>query len=420
LDCVIPAFRQINNASHWDYQRSKVYVRSSVRIQQLICKSRSTRPARRPRVNKVLDVSDPRPSQCSQCGSNLIRMHGRRTQITSDIRFSAYGPRRSVVMHSYQKYRCSNCYKIFNRYKRRVKYGVGLCAYVAYLLLEMKISQGKACEHLKEVFSIDVSGRGLSRIKAAVAEQGKSTYQRLLEKIATGKLVHADETKATVAGESRYVWVFTNLEEVAFVYAESRDAGTAQEVLRGFEGVLVTDFYAGYDSIACTQQRCLIHLLRDINEDLLKNPFNKEMEGLAHNFASLLQQIVKTVDRFGLKAFHFRKHNRDMALFYDFLSKRDWHSEVAIGYRDRFERNKNQLFTFLEYDGVPWNNNNAEHAVKAFVRLRNVIGGNSTPKGMKDYLVLLSICETCQYKGVSFLEFLRSGEVDIDAFVARS
>jgi hypothetical protein len=284
----------------------------------------------------------------------------------------------------------------------------------------MKISQGKACEHLKEVFSIDVSGRGLSRIKAAVAEQGKSTYQWLLEKIATGKLVHADETKATVAGESRYVWVFTNLEEVAFVYAESRDAGTAQEVLRGFEGVLVTDFYAGYDSIACTQQRCLIHLLRDINEDLLKNPFNKEMEGLAHNFASLLQQIVKTVDRFGLKAFHLRKHNRDVALFYDFLSKRDWHSEVAIGYRDRFERNKNRLFTFLEYDGVPWNNNNAEHAVKAFVRLRNVIGGNSTPKGMKDYLVLLSICETCQYKGVSFLEFLRSGEVDIDAFVARS
>jgi len=33
------------------------------------------------------------------------------------------------------------------------------------------------------------------------------------------------------------------------------------------------------------------------------------------------------------------------------------------------------LFTFLEHDGVPWNNNNAEHAIKAFVRLRNIIGG---------------------------------------------
>ena len=69
---------------------------------------------------------------------------------------------------------------------------------------------------------------------------------------------------------------------------------------------------------------------------------------------------------------------------------------------------------------MPWNNNNAEHAIKAFVRLRKIIGGNSTSKGMKGYLVLLSICETCKYKGVSFLGFLCSGEVDIDAFAARS
>ena len=286
--------------------------------------------------------------------------------------------------------------------------------------MEMKISQGKACEHLREVFSIHVSGRGLNRIKAGVAEQSKFTYERLLEKIATGKLVHADETKVTVAGESRYVWVFTNLEEVAFVYGGSREAGTAQEVLRGFEGVLVTDFYAGYDSITCTQQRCLIHLLRDINEDLLKNPFNREMEQLAHGFASLLQRIVETVDRFGLKAFHLRKHRKDVDVFYDLLLKQNWHSDVVIGYRERFQKNRDRLFTFLEYDGVPWNNNNAEHAIKAFVRLRNIIGGNSTSKGMKEYLVLLSICETCKYKGVSFLGFLRSGEVDIDAFAARS
>jgi hypothetical protein len=29
-------------------------------------------------------------------------------------------------------------------------------------------------------------------------------------------------------------------------------------------------------------------------------------------------------------------------------------------------------------------------------------------------LVLLSICQTCKYKGVDFLEFVRSGERDID------
>jgi hypothetical protein len=64
-------------------------------------------------------------------------------------------------------------------------------------------------------------------------------------------------------------------------------------------------------------------------------------------------------------------------------------------------------------DGVPWNNNNAEHAIKSLVRLRRSIGGQSSPRGMRDYLVLLSISQTCRYRGASFLNFLRSGQIDI-------
>jgi hypothetical protein len=32
--------------------------------------------------------------------------------------------------------------------------------------------------------------------------------------------------------------------------------------------------------------------------------------------------------------------------------------------------------------GVPWNDNNAEHAIKRFVHLRKAIGGSSTAKGI--------------------------------------
>jgi hypothetical protein len=76
-------------------------------------------------------------------------------------------------------------------------------------------------------------------------------------------------------------------------------------------------------------------------------------------------------------------------------------------------------FTFLTHDDVSWNNINAEHAIKAFVRLRNVMGGTSTVKGMEEYLILLSISQTCKNKGVSFLEFFRSQETDIDEFASR-
>jgi Transposase IS66 family len=100
------------------------------------------------------------------------------------------------------------------------------------------------------------------------------------------------------------------------------------------------------------------------------------------------------------------------------LSTMALQSEAAVKLRDRLQKNRDKLFTFLSYDGVPWNNNNAEHAVKAFATLRKVIGGSSTAKGIREYLILLSICETCKYKGLDFLDFLRSGEKNIDAFAS--
>jgi hypothetical protein len=39
----------------------------------------------------------------------------------------------------------------------------------------------------------------------------------------------------------------------------------------------------------------------------------------------------------------------------------------------RLVKNRGKMFTFLDFDGVPWNNNNAEHAAKAFAELCRVI-----------------------------------------------
>ena len=76
-------------------------------------------------------------------------------------------------------------------------------------------------------------------------------------------------------------------------------------------------------------------------------------------------------------------------------------------------------FTFLNYDGIPWNNNNAEHAIKPFAAYRRELGGTFTEKGIKDYLILLSIQQTCKYRGLSFLEFLKLGEKSIEAYTKK-
>jgi hypothetical protein len=43
----------------------------------------------------------------------------------------------------------------------------------------------------------------------------------------------------------------------------------------------------------------------------------------------------------------------------------------------------------------------------------------STPKGHREYATLMSIQQTLRYRGMSFLEFLRSGKMDIGGCVYR-
>jgi hypothetical protein len=69
--------------------------------------------------------------------------------------------------------------------------------------------------------------------------------------------------------------------------------------------------------------------------------------------------------------------------------------------------------------GVPWNNNNAEHAIKTFANYREVADGLFTKKSLSEHLILLSVYQTCKHKGIGFLQFMLSREVDVDAFGKR-
>jgi hypothetical protein len=157
----------------------------------------------------------------------------------------------------------------------------------------------------------------------------------------------------------------------------------------------------------------LIHLIRDINEDILKNPFDYELKDLGKIFTALLTPIIGTIDRYGLKKRHLHKHRRAVQDFFRELEIKKYDSEFARNFQRRFVKYKEKLFSFLDYDGIPWNNNNAEHAIKRFVFLRNIVNGLSTEESIKEYLVLLSICETLRLNNKSFLKFLLAKQQDM-------
>ena len=173
----------------------------------------------------------------------------------------------------------------------------------------------------------------------------------------------------------------------------------------------MTDFYAAYDALDCPQQKCLVHLIRDMNEDLLDNPFDEELKALAAAFGPSCRPSSTTIDRHGLKQYHLGRHKRAADRFFERSPAADSGRRRPRHYRKRLLKYRDKLFTFLDHDGVPWNNNNAENAVKRFAsRRKGWAGPACSETGLRDYLVLLSIYQTLRYRGLSFWKFLLSGE----------
>jgi len=410
----IPALEAINEAAHWDYQRDRIYVRNGGRRKKLRTQPRTVRP----RVNKAIVCSV--PSRCPVCRGKNLKVGLQRSKIIYDLHFGKGSIKRWIVKYFFQSCECLRCGEQIHPPGQtwgRGKYGWNLIALLIYEIVELSVPQRVTTRQVNRLFGFTLARSSVAEQKKMAARLYEESRQILLRRIAAGTLVHADETPIVTQGKRAFVWVFCNFEEVVYIYSENREAGTMQAVLKDFKGVLVSDFYSAYDSLECPQQKCLIHLMRDLNDDMLKNPYDDELRQIVQQFSELLKPIVETVDRRGLKKHFLKKHLSDVKRFYKWLVTRQWQSEVAAKCTQRFEKNREKLFTFLSYDGVPWNNNNAEHAMKAFAALRDVIEGTATPSGIEEYLVLLSISETCRYKNVDFLEFLRSCEKDINAFV---
>jgi predicted RecB family nuclease len=420
IQFALPDLAQITRSSYFTYQRDKILIRTSPILkkrQQLI----KLRRQKKHRVNRRVVYRAPR--KCPRCeDTSLTACKGFCRKLTIDLKVSAGGIKRWVTEHAACRYRCWVCGHQFQP-RRHVaivsKYGEVLKKWVAYVTIALRQTNENVVDGLHALFRIPFSPGRATDFRHDVAQQYRKTYALLLKRLIQGPLIHGDETKVCIRGRGThgYVWAFANMGAVYYVYNPTREGTVVLDTLRGFKGVLVSDFYSAYDAPACPQQKCLIHLARDFNDDLLKNPFDEELKQLACRFAGLLQQIVQTIDRFGLKRLHLNKHNKDVQVFYKALSSAEYKSEMAQYYQKRILKYKEKLFVFLNYDGVPWNNNTAENAVKLIAARRKIMGTAFTEDGIKDYLVLLSIFQTLRYHRASFWDFLLSEETDVDTFL---
>ena len=117
---------------------------------------------------------------------------------------------------------------------------------------------------------------------------------------------------------------------------------------------------------------------------------------------------MEAVQRYGLKTWHLKKFRKAVDKFYAAtIIDKVYSHDLCSKYQDRFTRYREHLFTFLEYDGIPWHNNTAENALR-HITLQENTSGVFHSSVLKEYLLLLGIRQSCKFQKRSFLEFLIS------------
>jgi predicted RecB family nuclease len=342
---VIPEFERIAKCSYFDYQRNRVLFRTSPTVKQVnLRKKRQRRSVCK--VNQVIEYGG--TDRCPRCGANDFVVHGHNSRLVIDLKPIGGGLKRWVTQHKARQYLCRRCKGIWIsddflaafglKPGRPQRHGWTLCGWVAYATIVLRQTNEATVESLSDLFGIPMLSTVVSKLRSQAADHYRGAYASLLAKLRSGRLVHVDETWAKVKGADKrgYVWVFASPEVAVYVYSPTRDGDVLRETLAGFTGVLVSDFYAAYDTMDCPQQKCLVHLLRDLNDDLLKHPFDEELKQLGGWFASLMQAIVQTIDRYGLTRLHLHKHKKDVDRFYRQLAGAAYSSETARHFRQRF------------------------------------------------------------------------------------
>ncbi len=418
-------FNAVLQSAHSDYSKSRIKL-VGTGVPMRATPSEKTKPQHeRPKLPAVKGQSIlvPRKRKCERHPDHptmLVPTRKPAERSMIDLVFAPTGCRKSVLRLIGKRGRCPHCGEIyvppaFKQIKNHV-YGPGFIVWVVYLRMALRLSGRLITQATRDLFGVDVSREGLGRFMKRCAEVHVRTEKLLQDRILKSPAIHADETKLSILGDQQYVWVLTDGKHVIFRLTESRETGFLIALLAGYRGVLVSDFYGGYDALPCLQQKCLVHLIRDLNDDLWKNPFNAELESFVASVRDLLLPLLSDAQRFGLKAFHLRKHTHRVDAFYK--SAIDDHAseqELIIKYQKRFERYRESLFTFLERDGIPWNNNAAERALRHLAVQRKISGAFSS-KGAQDYIRLLGVAQSCRFQEKSLLGFLRSGLQDVDAY----
>jgi len=219
----------------------------------------------RPKGTKIIHV--PPGEVCPHDNEPLRPTERLSKRVIIDLVIAKNGMRKTITEYVGSQGYCTKCHRYYSppeirKYSSNQIYGYRFQAWLVYQRVALRMTYESIAEMLTEQFhekmSVAYVIHAIENLSAAYAETEQGIIRHLLE----SPFLHADETPITIKGTTQYVWTFTTDKYVTFQLSKTREATIAHEFLKDYHGILVTDFYSGYDAIACRQQKCWVHLVK--------------------------------------------------------------------------------------------------------------------------------------------------------------
>jgi transposase len=352
--------------------------------------------------------------QCPDCHLRLGGISLARVREVIDV---PAPPPLEVTQHRLYKGWCAQCHKwheapvdLSEQVLGQGRIGVRLTSLIAYLRSVMRLPIRQLREVMRQVYGLEVSIGEIVELLHRIREHAQPVLAGFKGEIASSPAVQADETGWREDGINGYIWSVSTPQIRYYEYHHSR-AGEVVKQLIGddFQGVLGSDFYAGYNNHQGLHQRCWVHYLRDVHD--LKNEFpdDEDLQTWAKKVKAIYEQAVCWAATGPDPGWPPRKQQQArMAQQHDFEQQLWAICHPYVGTTaphhtlcERVQRFLPELFVFVAVPGVPAHNNLAERSVRPLVIARKISGGTRSPKGSETRMGLASLFGTWMAQGLN-------------------
>jgi hypothetical protein len=286
--------------------------------------------------------------------------------------------------------------------------GVRLASTIAYLRTNLRLPIRQIRELLHTLHGFEISIGEIVEVLHRISTHAQPVLDALQSVICASPAVQADETGWREDGLNGYIWSVCTPTVRYYEYHHSR-AGEVVKRLIGedFQGVLGSDFYAGYNIHQGLHQRCWVHFLRDIHDLKKLHPDDAPLWQWAKEVKQIYEQ-AKAAPVADPQLPTAKQHAQRVALQHAFEQEL-WQVCTPFAQTqtlmhtlcERVERFLPELFVFVAYPGVPSDNNLAERSVRPLVIARKISGGTRSPKGSQTRMALASLFGTWTAQGLN-------------------